>query len=154
MGQKIKSPLSHTDRGRKIYAVPPLVQLHLTVQPSRCPITPLAVSGDPVLPYCVFQAGHSGRYLGELFPLPCTTRQLSGGKGNAYLFPSTCLLQYPNKKVDFCQALFIFDCGNKNNRMWNIKTGIYIIRSSRKFPNEDRGMFHHSSDISTGPALY
>ena len=44
--------------------VPPLVYLHLTMQTSRCLTTPLAVSGDTVLPYCNFQKGHSGRYLG------------------------------------------------------------------------------------------
>ena len=49
-----------TDRGRKIYAVPPLVQYALTDIPSRCLATPLAVSGDPVLPYCHFRQATPG----------------------------------------------------------------------------------------------
>ena len=39
----------------------------------------------------------SGRPLREvfrrIFPLPCTNRQLSGGKGTAYLFPSMCYMK-------------------------------------------------------------
>ena len=92
------------------FAVPPLVQHHLTMMPSRCLITPLAVSGDPVLPY--LRENVSGRPLREvfrrLFPLPCTNRQLSGGKDDAYFFPSTCLLNYPNKNYAICQAFIGF----------------------------------------------
>ena len=50
------------------YAVPPLIRHFLTKMPSRCQTTPLAVSGEPVLPYWKLQGGHSGRYFGAL---PC-----------------------------------------------------------------------------------
>ena len=55
-------PPVHQDRGHKIYAVPPLVQHHLTMMPSQRPTTLCAISGAPVLPYLNFQEGHSGRY--------------------------------------------------------------------------------------------
>ena len=50
------------------YAVPPLIRHFLTKMPSGRQATPLAVSGEPVLPYWKLQGGHSGRYFGAL---PC-----------------------------------------------------------------------------------
>ena len=55
----------------------------------------------------------SGRPLREVFrcafPLPCTTRQLSGGKREHLLHPIHVFLywRYPNKSNPICQALFI-----------------------------------------------
>ena len=40
--------------------VPPLIQYALTDIPSRRQTTPLAFSGDPVLPYCYFRKATPG----------------------------------------------------------------------------------------------
>lgn len=40
-----------TDRGRRKYAVPPLVRRYLTIAASQRPTTLFAVSGEPVIPY-------------------------------------------------------------------------------------------------------
>ena len=58
------------------------------------------------------------------FPLPCTNRQLSGGKAHAYLFPSLCLLGYTNKNKVHCQEF----------------KGKYLCNLSKKNPlSEERG---------------
>ena len=51
------------------YAVPPLIRHPLTKMPSRCQTTPLAVSGEPVLPYCYFRGATPGG-ISARFPVP------------------------------------------------------------------------------------
>ena len=63
--RKNKKPPVLTDRGRR-NAVPPHVRTFLTECPSQRLTTLSAVSGEPVLPYCFFQASRSGRYFSVL----------------------------------------------------------------------------------------
>ena len=70
------------------YAVPPLIRHFLTKMPSRCQATPLAVSGEPVLPYWKFQGGHSGRYLG-VFSYPLSPAGDSLKESGRLLLPIT-----------------------------------------------------------------
>ena len=91
--------------------------LTVSVNTSRC-------FGRPRPPLLLF----SGRPLREvfqrIFPLPCTNRQLSGGKGVAYFFPSTCLLNYPSKNQAFCQGFYRI--------IYSLQIFLYLKISQRK----------------------
>ena len=62
----------------------------------------------------------SGRPLREVFlrffPLPCTHRQLSGEKGNAYLFPSMCF--YESVLILTKEILFVKGFQLKTYGIW------------------------------------
>jgi len=75
------------------YAVPPLIQYFLTKIPSRRQATPFAVSGENRLLLLIISEKPLREVFGHVSPLPCTIRQLSGGKWNAYFFPSQCSLK-------------------------------------------------------------
>ena len=71
-------------------AVPPLVRLHLTMQTSRRPTTPLAVSGDPVFLYCYFQKATPGG-ISAVFPTALHQPAALWRKTERLLHPITVL---------------------------------------------------------------
>ena len=102
-----KTPSIHTDRGRKIRGT-----TSNSVFPHENTLT---ASSNAIR--CIGRTRPSlllisERPLWEVFrrfsPLPCTIRQLSGGKGNAYFFPSLCCRRILTKFVHFVKSFVLY----------------------------------------------
>ena len=102
-----KTPSIQTDRGRKVRgttsnsAFPHENALTASSNAFRClgraRLSLLMLSRKPLRE--VFR---------RISPLPCTDRQLSGGKGNAYFIPSLCCTMNLSKICGFCQVSLYF----------------------------------------------
>lgn len=83
--------------------VPPLVRLYLTIKTSQRYKTLFAVSGEPVLPYCMFRKATPGG-IWAVFLIALHQPATLCEKRNRLLHPIVVLPTHPNKKCILCQA--------------------------------------------------
>ena len=90
------------------YAVPPLIRHRLTADALTASSNAIRYIGRTRLSLLRFSRKPLREVFRRFFPLPCTGRQLSGGKGFAYFFPSLCCRKILAKIMEFVKIILHF----------------------------------------------